>query len=105
MLKFEDVERVPIFGDLLKEKIKEKVKEAEEELKEEVEEKVLRANILAVLTSRFGHVNGNTARMINSIDKPRTLQAVFQRALKAQSLTDVKTMLEAKKRARRKKAA
>jgi hypothetical protein len=122
MLTFEDVKHVPIFGELLKkgieEGVKEKTKEAEAKAKEaetkakEAETKVkkrlilnLRENIIDLLTTRFGHVNGKTARLINSIEEPRILRTIFRRALKAQSLDTVKEMLEAKKQTLRKKAA
>lgn len=101
MLEYEDVVRVPIFGDYLKEKVEERGKEKFREgavLN-------LQKNILEVLTSRFGHVNGKTARLINAIDEPRTLQAIFRKALRAKSLDIVKEMLEAKKQMPRKKAA
>jgi hypothetical protein len=104
MLTFEDVKHVPIFGELLKKGIEEGVKEAEAKVKERIVLN-LQENILEVLTSRFGHVNGKTARLINTIDEPRTLQAIFRKALRAKSLDTVKEMLEAKKQTPRKKAA
>jgi len=90
---YEHWEHVPVVGDLIKQREKKSMT------------LVLRENILEVLTSRFGHVNGKTARLINAVDEPRTLQTIFRQALKAKSLDTIKEMLEAKKQTLRKKAA
>ncbi len=102
---YEHWENVPVVGDLIKEREKEGEKKGEKRGEKRGMVVALQKNILDLLTSRFGHVNGKTALLINAIDEPRTLQAIFRKALKAQSFDTIKGMLEAKKQALRKKAA
>ncbi len=107
MLKYEDVVRVPIFGELLKKEIQKGAKDIANEELEMIrgQRKVMKQSIIDVLTARFGHVDGKTARIINSIDDLKALRVIFQKSLKVFSLIDFKTMLEAKKPVSRKKAA
>jgi len=94
-------EQVPLVGDFIKEKVE------VSEKKGETRGKILnlRENILDVLNSRFGHVNGNIARRVQTIDDPQKLRAVFRRALTAKSLDTVKDALAPKKPVAKKKAA
>ena len=75
-------EQVPIVGDLIREKT------------QEAQALILQENIMDFLAARFGVANGKAARMINSIDDPRKLKVIYQRALQAKSLDTVVTMLQ-----------
>jgi hypothetical protein len=93
-------ERVPIFG----ERIKQRVREGREEGREEGMAFALQENILDVLNLRFGVTNGNIARAVHAIDEPKRLRAIFQQIIKAESLDAVKKTLAVQKRPEKKKA-
>lgn len=96
-------EQVPIFGEHIKRRAKESWQEGREEGREEGLT-VARENIAEVLRLRFGVTNGTIARAIKAIDEPKKLQTVFRRVLRADSLADVKKMLEAEKPPQKKSA-
>jgi hypothetical protein len=102
---YEHWENVPVVGDLIKEREKEGEKKGEKRGEKKGMVVALQKSIFDLLTSRFGHVNGKTARLINAIDEPKALQALFRQALKTKSLDTFKEMLDAKKPALRRKAA
>jgi hypothetical protein len=57
------------------------------------------------LAINFGPVNGKIARLVNSIDNPKKLKAIFRRTLKAKELDKVVELLQrAKPPAKRKMA-
>ncbi len=117
-------ESVPIFGERIKQRAKEAwdqglklgIEEGQEKGREKGREEgrevgreegmtfTLQENILDVLNLRFGAANGSIARAVHAIDEPRRLRAVFQRAIKAESLETVKKMLAAQKRPVKKRA-
>ena len=98
-------EQVPLVGDFIKEKINEKVEVSEKKGETRGMILNLRENILDVLNTRFGHVNGNIARRVQNIDDPKKLRIVFRRALTAKSLDTMKDALAPKKLVAKKKAA
>jgi hypothetical protein len=120
------IEQVPFFGEKFREKrltwerqAKEKGKEIGKEIGNEIGKEIgqktgailtLRKTILEVVSSRFGHdghrngANGKIVRLVNAIDEPKKLEAIFRRALTAKSLDIVVTMLEKAKTPAKRKA-
>lgn len=102
---YEHWERVPIFGDRIRERFKqgkqEGWKEGREEGREEGQTLALQDSIMDVLATRFTKENGKIARLVNSIDDPKKLRTIFRRTLKAQSLDVVVDMLQKAKPAPR----
>jgi hypothetical protein len=102
---YEHWERVPIFGDRIRERFKQGKQEGWKEGREEGLVQALQENIMDALTANFGPVNGKIARLINSVDNPKKLRAIFRHALKAKKLDTVVEMLQiAKPPAKRKMA-
>lgn len=95
----EHLERVPIFG----ERIKQRSKEAWEEGREEGRTLALQESILDALNVRFGLTNGSIARAMHAIDEPQKLRAIFRRIVKAESLEAVKKLLAAEKQSAKEK--
>jgi hypothetical protein len=98
---YEHWERVPIFGD----RIKERFRQGKEEGREEGLTLGLQESIVETLASCFAIGNGKIARMVNSIDASRKLRTIFKRALKAESLDTVVNMLQKAKPTRKRKTA
>lgn len=96
------IEQVPFFG----EKFREKRLAWEKEGEKTGTTSTLRKTIIEVVASRFGRngANGKIARLVNAIDEPKKLEAVFHRALTAKSLDTVVAMLEKAKTPAKRKA-
>lgn len=87
-------ENVPIFDEIIQEKKQKIRKDGQREILQEI--------ILEELEAHFGRVNGKIAHLVNSIDDPKTLKAVFQRVRKAKSRdTVVNALQKAKPTAKR----
>jgi len=91
---YEHWEHVPIVDEIIQEQKQKSRKEGQREILQEI--------ITEELEAHFGQVNGKITRMVNSIDDPRKLKAIFQRVKKAKSLdTVVNTLQKAKPTAKR----
>jgi len=91
---YEHWERVPIFGDRIKQRFKEGEQQGMQQGMQQGQTLMLQQNIMAVLTNRFGVRNGRVARMVNSIANQKKLQAIFLRSLQAKSVDTVMNMLQ-----------
>ncbi len=104
------IEQVPFFGEKFREKRQTWEKEAKKEGEKTGTTSTLRKTILEVVANRFGHnghrngANGKITRLVNAIDEPKKLEAVFRHALTAKSLDTVVAMLEKAKPAAKRKA-
>jgi hypothetical protein len=77
-------EQVPIFGDHIRQRFQ--------------EGKILnlKENIMEAVELRFGYVNGDIAEQVNGIDNQQKLRELFRVIIKANSLDEFKSALEAR---------
>jgi len=108
---YEHWERVPIFGDRIKQRFKEGEEQGLQQGLQQGRQQglheglalALQGNILAVLNNRFGVKNGKVARLVGSIEDPKKLQAIFLRSLQTPSVDTIMVMLEKAKSVTRRK--